>query len=94
MRKGFFILAKKNKKLREVANGEQVIEQFIYWKQAQGLSPTTISDYRNHVKRFFKRFPDAFENQDKLKNSLLKYMSQPVKPATYNLRLTYLRVFF
>lgn len=69
-------------------------EQFIYWKQAQGLSTTTIGDYKGHIARFFKQFPDALNNEDSLKSALLAYMAQQMKPATYNLRLTYLRVFF
>ncbi len=72
----------------------EAIDLFIYWKQAQGLSTTTIKDYRGHVNSFFKRFPETFEDETKLKKYLLEYMSQPVKPATYNLRLTYLKVFF
>lgn len=87
-------MGKKIVKLKETPNVPQVIEQFIYWKQAQGLSTTTISDYKGHINRFLKRFPDAFEEENRLKKSIMEYMSQPVKPATYNLRLTYLKVFF
>ena len=40
----------------------EINEQFISYKQAQGLSITTIKDYRGHIKRFFNRYPDFFIN--------------------------------
>lgn len=95
LREGFFILGKKVVKLqRQTITVQQMQESFIYWKQAQGLSPTTISDYRGHVARFLKRFPEALNNEDSLKSAIFAYMAQQMKPATYNLRLTYLKVFF
>ncbi|WP_169302800.1 hypothetical protein [Aminobacterium colombiense] len=61
--------------------------------RAQGLSDRTIYDYDCHITAFFTAYPDAWSN-DKLKPSLLSYLSRPVMPETYNLRLVYLRHFF
>jgi site-specific recombinase XerD len=72
---------------------EEALEQFLFWKQAEGLSVTTLNDYKIHLRRFFSRYPQAFQPQ-KVKTNVLKYMAQPVKPATYNLRLVYLKTFF
>ncbi|OPY57240.1 MAG: hypothetical protein A4E55_01783 [Pelotomaculum sp. PtaU1.Bin035] len=30
----------------------EVLEGFLFWRQAQGLSETTINDYRTHVNIF------------------------------------------
>jgi len=72
---------------------EESLQAFLFWKQAQGLSERTILDYRKHVSQLFNRFPKAFNPQN-LKSAVLEYMSQQVKPATFNLRLVYLKAFF
>ncbi|MGO4889964.1 hypothetical protein ACJ2A9_19645 [Anaerobacillus sp. MEB173] len=33
----------------------EVLEEFLYLKQAQGLSKATITGYKNHVQHFFQR---------------------------------------
>ncbi|TDA70644.1 MAG: site-specific integrase [Clostridia bacterium] len=72
---------------------EDALKQFLWWKQAQGVSDTTLEDYKRHVEYFFHRYPDAYR-EESLKAAALEYMAQKVKPATFNLRLTYLKVFF
>lgn len=72
---------------------EEALQGFLFWKKAQGLAERTLTDYRKHVSQLFHRFPTAFSTP-KLKPALLEYMSQQVKPATFNLRLIYLRTFF
>jgi len=72
---------------------EDSLKSFLFWKQAQGISQTTLNDYQCHVRMFFKRFSDSWDNQ-LLRESILEYMSDQIKPATYNLRLVYLRAFF
>nr|WP_315988976.1 hypothetical protein [Desulforamulus aquiferis] len=52
-----------------------------------------MKDYRSHVNILFSRYPEAFDNEH-LKPAVLEYMAQPVKPATFNLRLVYLKAFF
>jgi len=72
---------------------EEALRDFLFWKQAQGLSQTTLEDYVIHVNRFFKRYPSNWQSEE-LKLSLMKYLSEDIKPATYNLRLAYLKSFF
>ena len=68
------------------------MQQFLWRKQGENLSKETILDYRKHITRFFKRFPDAYTSVQ-LKRFVLEYMAQKVKPATFNLRLVYLKTF-
>ncbi len=75
------------------ATWQDALQQFLWFKNAQGLSDTTIADYRKHVSLFFKRHPEAY-NPANLKAAVLSYMADNVKPATFNLRLTYLGAFF
>ena len=96
MRKGFLFLAK-CKVLRIKKNvpttWQEALQQFMFWKQAEGKSERTLLDYHCSISLFFKRFPQAYR-QELLKTSAFEHMSQPVKPATYNLRLIYLKTFF
>jgi len=75
------------------ATWEEALQQFLWFKQAQGVSDTTLGDYRYHVAQFFKRYPEAY-HPGKLKPAALEYMAQKVKPNTFNLRLVYLKAFF
>lgn len=72
---------------------EEAFEGFVFWKQAQGLSITTITGYKNVITHFFKRFPYCWQSA-KLRNSIIQHMADNIKPATYNLRLIYLRALF
>lgn len=78
---------------QRVSSWEEALRGFLFWKQAQGISKTTLQDYRLHVIRFFTRYPDCWSDGD-LKNSAIEYMADDIKPATFNLRLIYLKVFF
>jgi hypothetical protein len=41
---------------------EKALQNFLWWKQAQGVSERTKQDYKIHVTMFFKRYPDAWRN--------------------------------
>lgn len=71
---------------------QEALEQFIWWKQAGGLSERTVEDYRGHIERFFKYYPEAY-SPDSIKRAALDYMCKPAKPAYFNLKLIYLRAF-
>lgn len=75
------------------AQWQDALQEFLYFKQAQGLRPSTVSDYKYHVEQFFKRHPEASDPKN-IRSAILVYMTEPIKPATYNLRLQYLRQFF
>ena len=78
---------------RKDVSWEDAAAEFIYFKIAEGRAERTIEDYKEHIARFFKRFPDAFDPQ-KARKCVLEYMSDKIRPATYNIRLAYLRSFF
>lgn len=73
---------------------EQALEEFLLRKKAEGKSERTIKDYGYHVRGFFKRYPDALEDGQILKRSAIEYMAEDVKPAYYNNKLVYLKIFF
>jgi len=76
---------------------ETALEQFLMWKRAQGISDQTMKDYREHVNRFFRRYPEASkpEADEALEKSTYDYLGEDgIKPATYNNRLVYLYTFF
>ena len=72
---------------------QEGLEAFLFWKQAQGLSKTTIGDYKRHVNYYFKRFPESWGSTS-LKKCIIEYMADDLKPASFNLRLIYLKAFF
>jgi integrase len=81
-------------KLHRPEGFHNLLELFLFEKKAEGRAPRTISDYKLHVSMFFKRFPRALRSEKDLRNSVLKYFSDDIKPATFNLRRVYLKAFF
>lgn len=75
---------------------QEVFEDFLSWRTAEGIAPRTLQDYRYHVTRFFDRYPEAWGNYEKLRNRLLLYFGGLTKnsPAYYNLGRQYLGAFF
>lgn len=72
---------------------QAALSDFLAWKQAQGVAARTLSDYQEHVTRFFTRFPDAYAPAT-VRRRVLAYMAEDVAPATFNLRREYLKAFF
>ncbi|MGG6309974.1 tyrosine-type recombinase/integrase [Paenibacillus macerans] len=70
------------------------LSEFLELKRVEGLSEQTRSDYNRTTRLFFKRFPDAWESDDKLKDAAYAHLSEDIMPATFNNRLIYLRTFF
>jgi len=76
---------------------EDALEAFIFLKKANGISPRTIKDYRYHVALFFSECPQAWSPQDanKTRMAVLSFLGQDnIAPATFNIRLRYLKSFF
>ena len=69
---------------------EEALARFLLMKKAQGLRERTVNDYRRVVTLFFRRFPDAFKDEENLSDSVYQHMAQKIGPNTYNLRLIYL----
>ncbi|HHV61218.1 MAG TPA: tyrosine-type recombinase/integrase [Firmicutes bacterium] len=72
---------------------QDALQDFLFWKQAQGIAPRTLTDYRKHITQFFTRYPDAY-NPANLRQRVLEYMAEDIMPATFNLRREYLKAFF
>lgn len=41
---------------------EDVLQDFLLWKKAQGLAESTLSEYSRHICYFFNHYPDAFSS--------------------------------
>lgn len=67
---------------------EEMLKLFLSEKAAQGRSERTLKDYEYHVRQFFTRFPEG-----DLKVNLYDYLAEKCAPATFNLRLVYLKAF-
>jgi len=73
---------------------EGLLETFLNYKRAGQASERTINDYKYHVSRFFKAYPDCLKDGF-IKEAALEYMADPnIKPATYNIRRANLNGFF
>ncbi len=68
---------------------QEAMQQFLFYKRAEGRSERTLSDYKYHITHFFDLYPNCFHDEQQLKKCLYEYLSQPIKPATYNLRWLY-----
>ncbi|NPV90529.1 MAG: site-specific integrase [Firmicutes bacterium] len=75
------------------ATWQEALQQYLWFKQAEGLREITLKGHKDVISLFFKRHPEAY-NSTKLKPSLYAFMGEPVKPATYNIRRNYLKQFF
>ncbi|MBE3581736.1 MAG: hypothetical protein IMW96_08945 [Thermoanaerobacteraceae bacterium] len=83
-----------NRSVISSVHWEDLLNEFLLWKSAQGIAKRTLDDYTFHVNQFFSRFPDAWGDFPTLRKCLLAYLAELKAPATKNLRLTYLKAFF
>lgn len=76
-------------------NWKEVFEDFILFKQAQGLAKRTIDDYMFHIPKFFKEYPEI-KDYNKLEKNVLKYFAESAKlsAGTFNIRRKNLNTFF
>lgn len=82
---------------RKFDSWEKALEAFLMEKRAGGLAERTLSDYRWHVERFFKRYPGAWQDEAWLRKAVLEYfsvLSKENSAAYYNLCLRNLKGFF
>lgn len=77
---------------RKAETWQEALEQFLVLKKAQGRADSTLEDYKRFLGYFFNRYPDVF-NTDELKPSIIEYLSEDIKPNTFNLRRQYLKAF-
>ncbi len=79
------------------ASWEEALEAFILFRKAEGYSKRTIEDYRYHITHLFQERPQAWDPAcpSKAKTAVLSYLAQDgIAPATFNLRLSYIKAFF
>jgi len=81
---------------RRYQTWEEGVEGFILFKSAQGICDITIRDYRYHLTKFFNQFPQSWDDNDCLKQSVLIFFAQirHLAPVTHNMRRKYLKCFF
>lgn len=77
---------------RRAATMEEALEHLCQYKLAEGRADLTVRDYCEHVSRFFRLYPEAWDEEN-LQPCLMKHLSRKMSPVTYNLDLNYLRVF-
>lgn len=77
----------------QVPNFDEILEDFLTFKENQGKSERTVNDYRYHIQRFYKAYP-YFPDIEKLKKSANEYLRIKVSASAYNLKLTYNKAFF
>lgn len=85
--------SKQNKEIKRIT-WQLGMDNFLFWKRAQGISDVTLKGYSNHISHFYNRFEEIWGNADETKRAIMTHMADDIKPATYNLRLIYLRAFF
>jgi site-specific recombinase XerD len=75
---------------------EETLDYFLLFKQAQGLAERTLSDYREHVKMFFKTTSASIEDYNALKLAVMRYFAESasLSPYTFNTRRKLLKVYF
>lgn len=73
---------------------EKHLEDFLLTKKVEGCRDRTIKDYEYHVNQFFKEYPYALEDQEKLQFSVRCYFTTDCAPGTFNIRRSNLKAFF
>lgn len=86
-RKGLVVQLRK-----KPASWQEVVEDFLSWKQAEGRSKRTVQDYRDTLRLFFTRHPEAWQGD--VRKAAFEFLSSQEKAASYNVRLSYLKQFF
>ncbi|MDI9462496.1 MAG: hypothetical protein QM368_02655 [Bacillota bacterium] len=79
-------------KLTAPVTWESALNEFLLFRQAQELSQNTLKDNERFVRLFLKHYPNSFP--DGLNKAVYEFMRREVAPATYNLRLINLKIFF
>jgi hypothetical protein len=53
---------------------QHVMDDFLFWKKAQGVSETTIKGYSNHIRHFFTRFEDIWGEDELIKQAIMEHI--------------------
>ena len=77
-----------------VTSIDEAAQSFLTCKTAAKAAPKTCKEYAKTIRQFFAAFPQAWSSPLKMRTAFLSWLSQEVAPATYNLRLIYVRAFW
>ena len=77
-----------------VTSIEEAAQSFLTCKAAARAASRTCRGYADTIRQFFAAFPQAWSSPLKMRTAFLSWLSQDVAPATYNLRLIYVRAFW
>ncbi|NCC85822.1 MAG: site-specific integrase [Clostridia bacterium] len=80
-------ICKEHRELRPA----DLIQLFLLYKAACGLSEKTMKDYGYHLAKFFRLYPDAL---DFPRERTMEYLAGYSNPTSFNLRYSYLRCFW
>ncbi|MDU8671997.1 MULTISPECIES: site-specific integrase [Paenibacillus] len=73
----------------------QLLTEFLSYKKLEdGVGQYTLDDYDRTVNLLFKRFPNAWDSEQALRDAVMEHLAQDIAPPTFNNRLVYLRTFF
>ncbi|MGB9661291.1 MAG: tyrosine-type recombinase/integrase [Moorellaceae bacterium] len=86
-------IAKTVKLNPRVLDLSQALEEFLLAKQADGIAPASLENYRFHVETFLKASPNL-NTYEALQKAVMRYFSQPCSPGYRNIRLRHLKAFF
>ncbi len=75
---------------------QAIAECFYEMKQAQGVAPRTLSEYRYHINRFFEHTGASMDDSQQLRRAVTRYFAESAKltPTTYNIHRKQLKAFF
>lgn len=74
------------------ATWQDALQQYLWFKQAEGLRQITLKGHKDVIGLLFRRHPAAYPND--IKPAVYAFMGEQIKPATYNIRRNYLLQFF
>lgn len=76
-------------------NWQEILDNFVLFKRAQGVGGRTIWDYEYLIGKFFEKYPDI-QDYDTLEKNVLRYFADlsDNAPGTFNLRRKNLNTFF
>ncbi|GFN22179.1 tyrosine-type recombinase/integrase [Thermanaeromonas sp. C210] len=77
----------------KVLDLSQALEEFLLAKQADGIVPASLENYRFHVETFLKASPNL-NTYEAVQKAVIRYFSQPCSPGYRNIRLRHLKAFF
>lgn len=83
--------AKRFRKVYQEESWSTLVKDYLRFKKATGLRDSTLEGQKMILNTFFKRHPEALQNP---KDAVYAFLSEDIMPATYNMRVSYLRSFF